>query len=123
MPYENIKIENKRPPFPILLNCSALNVVNADFMTLEATENLDAFLHVDSQISLEVLFNRRTLRFGLPYLACGQQEHSVPFLFIGFGSSMRQFRKLFPDGNQVFWMVLWLPFMFEVDFDVPVYLT
>lgn len=76
-------------------------MVNADFMTQVTTENLDAFLHVDSQISLEVLFNRREISFlfGLPYLACGQQEYSVPFLFIGFVSSMRQFRKLFPDGN------------------------
>lgn len=66
---------------------------------------------------------KEPLRFGLPYLACGQQEHSVPFLFIGIGSSMRLFRKLFSDGNQGFGMVLRLLFTFEVDFDVPVYFT
>lgn len=89
-----------------------------------ATENLDAFLHVDSQISLEILFNRREISSFRPALPCmwttGVQR---PFLFIGFVSHMRQFRKLFPDGNQSFLMVLWLPFMFEVGFDVPMYFT
>lgn len=66
---------------------------------------------------------KKLLHFGLPYLVCGQQEHSVPFPFIGFGSGMRLFRKLFSNGDQGFWMVLWLLFIFEVDFDAPVYFT